>query len=119
VSGELARHFTISGELEGHALLDVPQQKLRYELQWSGVLGDEILDIKLHREEKDSAGPVVALVGKNRRGELAVRNEDLDALVAGKLYFTVYTRKSPLGGARSRILDDSDPAHHGGHPQED
>ena len=109
MSGELTRHFTISGDLGGHALLDVPTQKLRYELQWSGVLGDEILDVKLHREEKDGAGPVVALLGKSRQGELAVRNEDLDALLAGKLYFTVYTREAPLGAARARILAASDP----------
>jgi Asp-tRNA(Asn)/Glu-tRNA(Gln) amidotransferase A subunit family amidase len=119
LSGELTRHFTISGEIEGHALLDVAEQKLRYELQWSGVLGDEILDIKLHKEEKTSTGPVIALLGKNRQGELAVRNEDLDALLAGKLYVTVYTRQKPLGAARAQILDTSDPAHHGAHPQED
>ena len=109
MSGELTRHFTISGDLGGHALLDVPTQKLRYELQWSGVLGDEILDVKLHREEKDSAGPVVALLGKSRQGELAVRNEDLDSLLAGKLYFTVYTREAPLGAARGQVLDASAP----------
>ncbi len=110
MSGELTRHFTISGDPGGHALLDVPTQKLRYELQWSGVLGDEILDVKLHREEKDGAGPVVALLGKSRQGELAVRNEDLDALLAGKLYFTVYTREKPLGAARAQILDATDSA---------
>jgi amidase len=105
VSGVLTRHFTISGDLEGHALLDVPSQTLRYELEWSGVLLDEILDIKLHKEEKDSAGPVVALLGRDRRGEIAVRNEDLDALLVGKLYLALYTREKPLGMARARVLD--------------
>jgi len=109
VSGELSRHFTLSGDLEGHALLDVPTQTLRYDLQWSDVLGDEILDIKLHKEEKDSAGPVVALLGRERRGEIAVRNEDLDSLLGGKLYLTLYTREKPLGGAQSRVLGVSDP----------
>ena len=109
MSGELTRHFTISGDLGGHALLDVPTQKLRYELQWSGVLGDEILDVKLHREEKYGAGPVVALLGKSRQGELAIRNEDLEALLTGRLYFTVYTREAPLGAARARLLAASDP----------
>jgi Asp-tRNA(Asn)/Glu-tRNA(Gln) amidotransferase A subunit family amidase len=109
VSGELSRHFIISGDLEGHALLDVPSQTLRYELEWSGVLSDEILDIKLHKEEKDSAGPVVALLGRERRGEIAVRNEDLDSLLGGKLYLTLYTRETPLGGAPSRFLRVSDP----------
>jgi Asp-tRNA(Asn)/Glu-tRNA(Gln) amidotransferase A subunit family amidase len=106
MSGELTRHFTISGDLEGHALLDVPSQTLRYELEWSGILFDEILDIKLHKEEKDSAGPVIALLGKDRRGELAVRNEDLDALLAGKLYVALYSRESPLGAARARLVLD-------------
>lgn len=118
LSGELSRAFTISGGISGHALLDVPRQTLRYQLQWSGLLDDEILDIKLHKEEKDSAGPVVALLGKNRQGELAVRNEDLDALLTGKLYFAVYTREAPLGAARAQIVDAS-AAHHGDHPQED
>jgi Asp-tRNA(Asn)/Glu-tRNA(Gln) amidotransferase A subunit family amidase len=104
LSGELSRYFTISGGISGNALLDVPGQKLRYELQWSDLLGDEILDIKVHKEVKDSAGPVVALLGKSRQGELAVRNEDLDSLLAGKLYLTVYTREKPLGGARAQIL---------------
>ncbi len=112
VSGELSRPFTLSGDLEGHALLDVPTQTLRYELQWSGVLGDEILDIKLHKQETDSAGPVVALLGSDRRGELAVRNEDLEALLAGKLYVVLYTRQNPLGAARARFLDASDSTHH-------
>jgi hypothetical protein len=31
----------------------------------------------------------------------------------------VYTRQKPLGAARAQILDASDPAHHGDHPQED
>ncbi len=108
VSGELSRHFTISGDLEGQALLDVPTQKLRYELQWSGFLVDEILDIKLHREEKDSAGPVVALLGKNRQGEVAVRNEDLESLLQGKLYLTLHTREKPLGAARAHLRPQGD-----------
>jgi Asp-tRNA(Asn)/Glu-tRNA(Gln) amidotransferase A subunit family amidase len=119
LSGELSRYFTISGGISGHALFDVPGQTLRYELQWSDFLGNEILDIKLHKEEKDSAGPVVALLGKDRRGELTVRNEDLDALLAGKLYFVLYTREKPLGAGRARILDASDSAQRGDRPQED
>jgi Asp-tRNA(Asn)/Glu-tRNA(Gln) amidotransferase A subunit family amidase len=109
LGGELTRHFSISGDLQGHVLLDVPTQRLRYDLEWFGVRPDEILDLKLHKEEKDSAGPVIALLGRERRGELAVRNEDLDALLAGKLYFTLYTRKTPLGAACGRILDASRP----------
>ncbi len=107
LSGALSRSFTISGDFAGHALLDVPTQTLRYELQWSGLLDEEILDVKLHREEKDSAGPVVALLGKGRRGEVAVRNEDLDALLAGKVYFVVYTREKPQGAARAKLETSS------------
>ena len=102
-SGELIRPFEISGDFEGHALLDVPTQRLRYDLQWLGVPGDEIIDLKLHKEEKDGAGPVIALLGKDRRGEIAVRNEDLDSLLAGRIYFALYTRQKPLGAARAWI----------------
>ncbi len=116
VNGELTRNFMIDGGLEGHAVLDVPSQSLRYELQWRGILQDEILDIKLHKEEKDSAGPVVALLGRSRRGEIAIRNEDLDALRESKLYFTVYTREAPLGAATAWIVDASAPRHHGDRP---
>jgi hypothetical protein len=44
---------------------------------------------------------VVALLGKGRRGEVAIRNEDLAALLDGKVYFTLYTREQPLGAARA------------------
>jgi Asp-tRNA(Asn)/Glu-tRNA(Gln) amidotransferase A subunit family amidase len=108
-SGELTRPFEISGDFEGHALLDVPTQRLRYELQWLGAPGDEILDLKLHKEEKNGAGPVIALLGKDRRGEIAVRNEDLDSLLAGRTYFELYTRQKPLGAARARILNATQP----------
>jgi hypothetical protein len=99
--GGLSRAFTIEGDLEGNALLDVPTQTLRYELQWPGLLEEEILDLKLHREVNGSGGPVVALLGKGRRGEVAIRNEDLAALLDGKVYFTLYTREQPLGAARA------------------
>jgi Asp-tRNA(Asn)/Glu-tRNA(Gln) amidotransferase A subunit family amidase len=103
LSGELTRYFLISGDLEGHALLDVPSQRLRYELPWLRVLDEDVVDVKLHKEVEDSSGPVVALLGKSRRGEIDVRNEDLEALLSGKLYFTVYTREHPLGAVRAGI----------------
>jgi hypothetical protein len=97
----LSRAFTVEGGFEGSALLDVPTQTLRYELQWSGLLAEEIVDLKLHREENGGSGPVVALLGESRRGEVAIRNEDLEALLDGKVYFTLYTREQPLGAARA------------------
>ncbi|MGH9320687.1 MAG: amidase family protein [Vicinamibacteria bacterium] len=112
VTGELSRDFTISGEVQGHALFDAPSQTLHYELQWSNLLADDIVDIKLHRREKDSTGPVSALLGKERRGEVSVRNEDLEALHEGRLYLRVYTREKPLGAARGDITGGS------GGPQE-
>jgi Asp-tRNA(Asn)/Glu-tRNA(Gln) amidotransferase A subunit family amidase len=117
VSGELTREFAIEGELRGLAVLDVPSQSLRYDLQWRDLLDEEIVDIKLHKEEKEDAGPVVALLGKNRRGEIAIRNEDLAALLEEKLYLTVYTREAPLGALRARIVGASGRAHHGDRSQ--
>jgi hypothetical protein len=109
----LSRVFTLEGDLKGNALLDVPTQTLHYELQWSGLLEQEILDLKLHREENGASGPVVALLGKERRGEIAIRNEDLTMLLEGKLYVSLYTREHPLGGARAWIRGASDPEHRG------
>jgi Asp-tRNA(Asn)/Glu-tRNA(Gln) amidotransferase A subunit family amidase len=105
VNGTLTRDFLITGDFEGHALFDVPTQTLRYELPFFGTLEEDVIDVKLHKETKDSTGPVVALLGKGRRGEVGVRNEDLDALLAGKLYFAVYTRGRPLGAFRASVRE--------------
>jgi Asp-tRNA(Asn)/Glu-tRNA(Gln) amidotransferase A subunit family amidase len=114
----LSRVFTLEGDLKGNALLDVPTQTLRYDLQWSGLLEQEILDVKLHRGENGSSGPVIALLGKERQGEIAIRNEDLPSLLEGKLYVSLYTREHPLGAARAWIRAASDPGHPGDrHPE--
>ncbi|MGH9320678.1 MAG: hypothetical protein ACRD3V_12435 [Vicinamibacteria bacterium] len=42
-----------------------------------------------------------------RRGEVSVRNEDLEALHEGRLYLRVYTREKPLGAARGNLTDGS------------
>jgi Asp-tRNA(Asn)/Glu-tRNA(Gln) amidotransferase A subunit family amidase len=104
VSGSLSASFAVEGAIEGHALLDVPTQRLAYDLQIRDVLNDEITDIKLHRGGREANGPVVGLLGTERTGELAMRNEDLKALLEGNLYVEVYTRRKPQGGARGRIV---------------
>jgi hypothetical protein len=108
VSGRLTIAFALSGseDLTGHALLDVPTQTLRYELQLKSVRAEEILDLKLHRGASDANGPVVALLGSDRRGEVAIRNEDLEALLAGNVYVALYTRTAPLGAAKARLTSN-------------
>jgi hypothetical protein len=104
VSGALSHSFSVEGAIEGDALLDVPTQRLVYDLQIRDVLAGEIIDIKLHRGGREANGPVVGLLGTERTGELSVRNEDLAALLEGDLYVEVYTRRKPQGGARGRIV---------------
>jgi Asp-tRNA(Asn)/Glu-tRNA(Gln) amidotransferase A subunit family amidase len=109
VEGRLTTSFVVSGDgvVSGFAFLDVPTQTLRYELQVSDLLPGEILDVKLHRGAPGENGPVVALLGTERRGDIAVRNEDLDSLRAGNLYLAVYTKGSPLGAGRGQITPNS------------
>jgi Asp-tRNA(Asn)/Glu-tRNA(Gln) amidotransferase A subunit family amidase len=104
LSGSLSHSFSVEGGVEGHALLDVPTQRLVYELQIRDVLAAEITDIKLHRGGREANGPVVGLMGTERIGEIPVRNEDLAALLEGSLYVEVYTLGRPQGHARGRIV---------------
>jgi amidase len=107
VSSDLAVsfHLTSDDAIDGEALLDRPTQTLRYELQLKDVLADEIVDWKLHRggPGESGSGPVIALLGRERRGEVPIRNEDLASLLSGKLYVEVYTRARPQGAGRARI----------------
>jgi amidase len=105
VSDVLTTAFLLEGDgiVSGQAWLDRPTQTLRVELQLDDVLAADLLDLKLHRGKPDDNGPVVALLGTDRRIEIPIRNEDLEPLLAGDLYVTVYTRTEPRGAGRAQI----------------
>jgi Asp-tRNA(Asn)/Glu-tRNA(Gln) amidotransferase A subunit family amidase len=105
VDGRLTASFVVSGDgsVSGVALLDVPTQTLRYELQFADLLPQELVDVKLHRGAPGENGPVVALLGTERRGEVPIRNEELGPLREGNLYLAVYTKRMPLGAGRGQL----------------
>ena len=63
----------------------------------------EILDVRLHRGEPDSNGPVIELLGEDLQGSVANRNAHVDDLLQGRLYLVVYTRDAPIGAIRGQI----------------
>ena len=87
----------------GRVLFDRPTQSLEYTLEISGLLENEILDLRLHRGGPGENGPIVAMLGTSPRGQLAIRNEDLEALLDGALYLVVATKAHPLGELRGQI----------------
>jgi amidase len=105
VTGELTVAFRLTGDgvVSGEAWLDRPTQTLRLELQLGDLLGDELLDVKLHRRASGENGPVIALLGTERRVEVPIRNEDLDSLLAGSLYVEAYTKAHPQGAGRAQV----------------
>ena len=109
VSGVLSHEFEIRSPLvEGLLRLDRPTQLLHYELQISNVEDGDILDVKMHRGAADMNGPVIELLGKDRKGSVAIRNSDLNDLLEGRLYFVVYTRDEPFGVIRGQIQQPVD-----------
>jgi amidase len=106
VRESLSKYFELASPLvRGRLRLDRPTQRLHYDLEISNVLDEEILDIKLHRAGSGENGPVIALLGRARHGEVAIPNEDLEPLLKGDLYLVIYTRDAPLGAFRAQIID--------------
>jgi Asp-tRNA(Asn)/Glu-tRNA(Gln) amidotransferase A subunit family amidase len=104
VSDVLSYEFELRSPLAGGQLhLDRTTQILRYELQIPNVKGSDILDVKVHRGGPDENGPVIELLGKDRRGSVPIRNSDIDDLLEGNLYFVIYTRDAPLGAIRGQV----------------
>jgi len=93
-----------SSNARGELYLDRPTQTLHYEFGLAGIRDRDILAINLHRGGFDANGPVIDLLGRNRSGSVAIRNEDLDDLLANGLYIAVYTRDAPTGAARGQIV---------------
>jgi Asp-tRNA(Asn)/Glu-tRNA(Gln) amidotransferase A subunit family amidase len=105
VSGELSVPFELeSNQASGKLRLERPTQTLHYALRIKGVKDRDIVDIKLHRGEAGSNGPVIALLGSARKGSVAVDNSNLEDLVNDNLYVVVYTRDKPGGSLRGQIL---------------
>lgn len=101
----LSIDFTAENASIGAKLrLDRPAQTLHYELHFPGRLDDELLDVKLHRLDEGTAGPVLALLGIARDGRVSIRNQHLPALVAGELALVVYAVDAPRGAALARIV---------------
>jgi amidase len=104
VSDVLSYRFEIrSPKLTGGLHLDRSTQTLHYYIQVQGVENSDILDIKIHRGAADTKGPVIELLGKDRKGAVPVRNSDLNDLLAGNLHMIVYTRDAPLGTIRGQV----------------
>jgi len=104
VSDVLTYRFGLGSPLiTGSVRLDRPSQTLHYDVRVQGVKDHDILDIKIHRGAAGTRGPVIELLGKDRKGAVPVRNQDLDDLLAGNLHMMIYTRDAPLGTIRGQI----------------
>lgn len=89
--------------MTGHLRLDRPTQTLHYDIRVPGVRDEDIIDIKLHLAAANSNGPVIALLGRERKGGVLINNAYLDGLLEGRLYLLVYTRDKPRGAVRGQI----------------
>lgn len=104
VSDVLEYHFEIqSSTMRGQLRFDRPTQVLHYELEVAPEEDFEIVDVKLHRGDPGSSGPVIELLGANIQGSVAIRNEYVDALLQGRLFLVVYTENAPVGAIRGQI----------------
>jgi len=104
VSDVLSYAFELRSPLaKGQLHLDRTTQILHYELQIPNVKGGDILDVKVHRGGPDENGPVIELLGKDRRGFVPIRNSNVNDLLEGNLYLVFYTRDAPLGAFRGQV----------------
>jgi len=104
VSDVLVHAFEIqSASMSGRLRFDRPTQVLHYEFQFPPGKDLDITDIKLHRGDPGSNGPVIELLGPNTQGSVAIRNEYVNDLLQGRLYLVVYTRDAPGGAVRGQI----------------
>jgi len=82
---------------------------LRYDATTSGLAtSDRVLALTLQRSIADKPGPIIAhILAPNQisgNGTLTMRGRDRDDLVAGTLYLHFYTRQSPLGVGRVKLV---------------
>lgn len=104
VSDVLVRPFEFqSSSMTGQLRFDQPTQVLHYEFRLAPGKDGEIIDVKLHRGDPGSNGPVIELLGPNTQGAVAIRNEYVNDLLQDRLYLVVYTRNAPDGAVRGQI----------------
>ncbi|HUQ89232.1 MAG TPA: amidase family protein [Vicinamibacterales bacterium] len=82
---------------------------LRYEAAATKIATpDRVVALTIQRSEGDKAGPIVAhLLAPNQitgSGTLTMRGKNREDLVDGKLYVQFYTKASPLGAGREKIV---------------
>jgi len=96
------------GSITGKFVYAVTTGDLTYEVSVSGVPADQVHSITLHRAVESEDGPVVhrlAGPGVNQTsGVLTLTLAERDALVAGRLYLSVYTSAHPRGAARGTLV---------------
>ena len=104
VSDVLEYHFEIhSPSMSGQLRFDRTTQVLHYEFALAPEADREVVDVKLHRGNPGSNGPVIELLGANTQASVAIRNEYVDDLLQGRLYLVVYTEDAPAGAMRGQI----------------
>ena len=81
---------------------------LRYDASTAAIGTDRIIALTLQRSDGDKPGPIIAhILAPNQisgAGTLTMRGRDREDLVAGRLYAHFYTRQSPLGAGRTRVV---------------
>jgi len=101
LSDTLDWSFEIDADsMQGELRLDRPTQVLHYKLEASGFDADGIADIRLHRSMN---GPVIALLGSDLTGSVAIPNSELEQLAGSKLVVIIYSESAPHGFIRGRI----------------
>ncbi len=88
--------------------LDLPTGVLSYDLEVFGVPAGEVHAVDLHRAGDDRTGPIIHRLsgaGSVSASEsVTLRGPELDALRAGRLYLTLYTREHPVGAAKGPLI---------------
>jgi amidase len=106
LSDRLTWSFAIDAEsMKGELRLDRPTQTLHYDLEFTGTVADDVVDIRLHR---GANGPVVEVLGSNLTGSVPLPNDELGSLLSDEFYLIIYTQRMPQGAVRGRIERRSD-----------
>ena len=90
---------------------DVSTGVLSYEVNVSGVAAADIHAVNLHRAASGDVGPVIYRLAapgqQTSSGTYVLKAVERDALLAGRVYLTVYTEDDPGGAARGQLVSGS------------